>query len=272
MKNITETINHKMKNKLSNFIKKHQFSIAKLVETYGIGRGLVLHVGANLGQECETYESLGFTEIVWVEGWAPFAEELATKLKHKKNHKIITAMISDVDNEYVDFSLASNQGSSTALEVTNNWKNAFSSIDIIQKNRVYCKRLDNLLIEYQLNRSIDFLVMDVEGSELKALKSMGDMLSNVKSALIEVSIRKNYIGGPLLMDIDRYMFTNDFLRVYLKSGAVSGDALYIKSSQVTFFDRAKMYLSAIMLRLAAELRLTDLFVNFKYLAKRLFIR
>jgi len=272
MKHITKIINpNKIRNSILSIIKDQQFSIIKLVERYRIGRGMVLHVGANLGQECEAYELLGFTEIVWVEGWPPFADELESRLKDKKNHKIICAMISDIDNEHVEFSLTSNQGSSTALAVTNNWKSAFSSIDVIQRDRVYCKRLDNLLREYQVNPSIDFMVMDIEGSELKALRSMGSLLSNVKAALIEVSVRKNYIDGPLLRDIDSYMLANGFLRVYLKSGAVSGDALYIRRLKITFFDEAKMHLSAIILRVAAELRLTDLFAHFKNLAKRFFI-
>ena len=47
------------------------------------------------------------------------------------------------------------------------------------------------------------MVLDVEGSELKVLTSLGYFIKNIKFALVEVSLRKNYFGGPLLTDIDK---------------------------------------------------------------------
>jgi FkbM family methyltransferase len=257
-----------MKNFLNKIIKKNKFSIVNLVEKYKIKRNIVLHVGGNVGQEIELYEGLGFDNIIWIEGWPPFADELEKKLKAKSNHKVIRAMISDIGDEYVEFSLASNKGSSTALQVTDNWKKAFSTIDLLEKKRVRCKRLDELLEANGIYVSIDFMVMDIEGSELKALRSMGEGLRNVSAALVEFSIRENYINGPLLSDIDMHMINFGFKRVYIKMGAVSGDALYIQSGVVNFMEKIKMYCSFYVLRFLALCRLTDLLVIMKRLVER----
>ena len=103
MKAIIKIIKINIIRAISLFVRKNKFSIINLVEEFQIERGLVLHVGANLGQEYQAYESLGFSNVVWVEGWEPFANESEFKLKDQKNQIIITAMISDIEDETVEF-------------------------------------------------------------------------------------------------------------------------------------------------------------------------
>jgi FkbM family methyltransferase len=248
-----------IKNMFKSLVEKNKFSIINLVDKFKIGRQVVLHIGGNEGQEVPVYDQLKIEQVIWVEGWPPFADQLAEKIRYKNNHKLIQSMISDVADEYVDFHIASNGGSSTSLKVTEIWKKNFSTITINQKtHKIKCERLDQILTKNNLDDDIDLMVMDIEGAELKALISLGDYIGRVKNALIEVSFRKNFVDGPLLVDIDRFMILHQFTRVYIKVGTVSGDALYSKVERVNIRQRFFMMISAHTIQVAAMLNLTHI--------------
>lgn len=256
-----------MKNFLIKLNNKHKFSLENLIQKYivanhGGTRGVVLHVGGNFGQEAEIYDRSGFISVIWIEGYPKFAKILKKKIKYKNHHKLITAMISDRPNEIVNFSIASNTGSSTALKVTDSWKKTFKEINMVKQVKIKCVRLDYILKLHNLDGKINFLVLDVEGSELKVLTSLGYFIKNIKFALVEVSLRKNYFGGPLLTDIDNYFVKNKFKRIYIKTGPASGDALYKKCKYLGCREKLIMLCSAYLFVTLSFLRLTDLFQYF----------
>ena len=97
----------------------------------------------------------------------------------------------------------------------------------------------------------------MEGAELKALNSLGEKIKSIDFALVEVSIRKNFKDGPLLWDIDNYMIKNKFARIYIKTGAASGDALYKKMDKVQLYWVCKMRMESFLMRILAALQVTD---------------
>jgi FkbM family methyltransferase len=253
-----------IKNALRTLVDRNKFSIINLVSEFKIGRQVVLHVGGNEGQEIPVYDFLKIKKVIWVEGWPPFADRLAEKIHNKENHKLIQSMISDNSNELVDFHIASNGGSSTTLKVTEIWKKNFSTITMNQRiHKIKCERLDHILANNNFDEDIDLMVMDIEGAELKALISLGDYIERVKNALIEVSFRKNFVDGPLLVDIDKFMIHHQFIRVYIKMGTVSGDALYSKVEKVNISQRMFMKISAYAIQAAAILNLTNILKKIK---------
>ena len=257
------------------FLDGFRFSLTRLLEAYKVPRSGCLHVGANFGQEAEVYDHLGFRKVVWVEGYAPYRARLLEAVGSRSNHTVVGLMVSDVEGEQMEFSVASNTGSSTVFEPTDAWRSTFKNLEMVDKETVVCGRLDRVLLaeldEATLN-SLAFLVLDVEGSELKALRSMGRLIENVCFAFIEVSLREIFRNGPLLVDIDRFMLSHSFERIYIKTGAASGDALYRRVSSVGAVRKVWMFLSAYCLQLFATLRLTNAFVWFKQWVKQLTVQ
>jgi hypothetical protein len=78
----------------------------------------------------------------------------------------------------------------------------------------------------------DGLVMDVQGVELRVLKSLGSLLNNFKFVQSEVNLEELYEGCCLIDELDEYLKSFGFERKITKlwdDGAVGwGDALYIK--------------------------------------------
>jgi len=258
-----------MKSFVQRLIAVNLWNLRKIIINNKIQRGSVVHVGANFGQEADVYDECGFQTVIWVEGYKEYAERLRRHVEHRKNHYVIESMVSDVSGEEVDFSIASNTGSSTIFQVTAAWRDAFADISILNSVRVRCERLDRLLPESLIKNRIDLLVLDIEGAELKALKSLGTILPKVESALIEVSLIRNFQGGPLFIDIELYMLSNNFVRVYSKYGVVSGDILYKKVPQVSDFRKCLLKASCRIIMCAARLKLTKVFWKLKQNIKQL---
>jgi hypothetical protein len=96
------------------------------------------------------------------------------------------------------------------------------------------KRLDKIIEDSSIDLSKhDGLVMDVQGVELRVLKSLGSLLNNFKFVQSEVNLEELYEGCCLIDELDEYLKSFGFERKITKlwdDGAVGwGDALYIKN-------------------------------------------
>ena len=93
-------------------------------------------------------------------------------------------------------------------------------------------KIDSLLKDIDLT-GIDFLVMDLQGAELLALKGMGDLLNKFKYAYLEVNRDELYVNGAKVEEIDIYLDNYGFKRKETKMlGFGWGDALYIKDDEL----------------------------------------
>ena len=71
--------------------------------------------------------------------------------------------------------------------------------------------------------------MDIQGVELKALKSLGNLIGKVSVIYTEVNKKEVYKGCDLIEDIDHYLASYGFRRISTRwvLGAGWGDALYL---------------------------------------------
>jgi hypothetical protein len=75
----------------------------------------------------------------------------------------------------------------------------------------------------------NFLNIDVQGTELNVLKSVGDQLGKLDYIYLEVNDLEVYKKCALLDEIDEYLSNFDFIRIKTKmTKAHWGDAFYIK--------------------------------------------
>ena len=121
---------------------------------------------------------------------------------------------------------------STSLLQFGSHLDLYPDITFISEIDVRTKRLDTVIKPHQMP---NFINLDIQGVELAALRSLGNLLLSVDYIYTEVSKKEVYKGGTLVGDLDSYLMINGFKRVatrwYFKEGW--GDALYIRKTKLT---------------------------------------
>lgn len=196
-----------------------------IVKKYGKPRG-ILHCGGNIAEEAKAYDSQGVKDVCWIEANPELIPTLRANVE-QYGHKVIEACVSDMQDFEVVFHISNNAGQSSSFLELGTHKIAHPSVHYVKDIVMKTRRLD------QMGRcwgEYDFIACDLQGSELKALKGLGDDLNNFKYAYIEVNKNHLYVDCPLIGEIDSYLNGFGFRRVETKWAGNSGwgDALYIK--------------------------------------------
>lgn len=194
----------------------------------------VLHIGAHYGEEAPAYESVGIKEVIWIEALPQAFGILSQNMKKYSGmvHHCICACISDVDGEDVTFNVASNEGQSSSYLQFGTHAREHPTVKYVTQIPMKTDRVDTLLERWALEVGSGwFLNIDLQGAELKALKSMEDLLNRFDFAYIEVNAKELYVGCPLVADIDNYLAAFGFTGVETKmTGSGWGDKLYRRSA------------------------------------------
>ena len=137
------------------------------------------------------------------------------------------------EEKEINFGLANNGASSSILPLKEHLK-YYPNIRYDGYRQMTTKRLDKIIEENSIDLfKHDGLVMDVQGVELRVLKSLGPLLNNFKFVQSEVNLEELYEGCCLIDELDEYLKGYGFERKITKlwdDGAVGwGDALYIKN-------------------------------------------
>lgn len=203
-----------------------------IVRKYGRPNG-ILHVGANSGQEAETYHSHGVKKVVWIEALPNVYEKLFNHIKKYPNQIAIKACVSDKDNEEVTFHESNNEGQSSSFLELGTHKTAHPEVHYVKDYKMVTTRLDTLLQNAEIvdyGHGLDMLCMDIQGAEMLALKGLGDMIKQFNKVYLEVNTAYVYEGCALLPEIEKYLkgygFTKREERIFKQWGW--GDALFTK--------------------------------------------
>lgn len=78
---------------------------------------------------------------------------------------------------------------------------------------VPCTRLDTFCKEHGIE-SVDLLWMDLQGGELLAFKSLGEILSTIQVIHTELELNPIYHDQCLFPEVDEFLIQNDFTRVH----------------------------------------------------------
>lgn len=185
----------------------------------------VLHVGANIGEEASVYDELGIKEVHWIEANPYIIEKLNANVS-KYGHETYNFAASDEDGNVILHESSNSSQSSSILELGTH-KVSHPEVNYVRDISVPMFRISYFA---ELFEGLDFLNMDIQGAELKALKGMGNMLYQFKWAYLEVNQAELYKGCALVGEIDEYMEAFRFKRVETKwcGNTGWGDALYIK--------------------------------------------
>lgn len=188
----------------------------------------VLHVGAHDLEEIYDYMSLGVTNIVWVEA-NPFLAESGFKKASSFGQKFLQGLIFDQDDIDLEFNITNNMQSSSVLKFSKH-KKYHPSVDIVNTIKMKSVRLDTLLEKNKIDTSsIDFINLDIQGVELRALKSLGHHLEKIKYIYTEVNSGEVYENNDLIGGIDDFLGKMGFERKETSMTEFEwGDAFYLR--------------------------------------------
>ena len=166
----------------------------------------------------------------------------------KNNITLLKNAISEIDGKVsfypFDLKQYNNMGASSMLKIDFSLRDKYDP-DYNRPNpqkeiTIDGIRLDTFLYNNNIS-NIDLLCIDLQGYELKALKSLGNKIKNVKYILLECSINCTYIGGATFNEINNYLsnfgfkykcsnyFNYDFPDITMK-GFSEFDALFINEN------------------------------------------
>jgi hypothetical protein len=138
---------------------------------------------------------------------------------------VIEACVLDKDDELLSFNISSNSQSSSLLNFGTHSIN-HPEVLVSERVNVKTKKLETIL---QGKDVPDFINLDIQGVELRALKSLGDLINQVEVIYTEVNKRQVYENCDLIQDVDGYLKKYGFRRIDTrwKIEAGWGDALYV---------------------------------------------
>ena len=196
----------------------------ELVKKYNLSINGLLHVGAHECEELNVYEKyIARENILWVEA----LEDKVINLKNKyENINIEQAIVSDIEEE-VTFNVSNNGQSSSIFEFGLHEKyhpNVHYINTLISKTQC----LKDILKKYP-TIPFNFINLDIQGAELKALRGMEEYLNKIDYIYTEVNSDYVYKGCALVTDLDEYLKLFGFNRVdTVWTEYKWGDAFYIK--------------------------------------------
>jgi len=200
-------------------------SMNELYRGWGVQPKVIMHVGAHKAEEFSSYKDSGSTKTYWIEANPILASQLSLRFKGDNSQEVIEAAAWDQDGLELELIITNNTQSSSLLNL-NIHMDLYPDIFEDSRVRVQTSRLDTLLLD---KIAPDFINLDIQGSELKALMGAQDLLVNCKWIYCEVNKVEIYEGCCLVEDLDKYLSAFGFERKWTRwfSNHGWGDALYV---------------------------------------------
>lgn len=199
-----------------------------ICKKYGFLPRGIIHIGAHELEEMSDYTAAGVNNIIWVEG-NPSLIEAGIRKTEGTPQKFLHGLIYDEDDIELEFNITNNMQSSSILKFGKH-KEYHPHVDVIDVIKIKSTRIDTLLENNNIGKNdYDFLNLDIQGVELRAIKSCGEYLDNIKYIYTEVNSGEVYERNDLIEGIDEFLTGKGFSRVETSMTQYEwGDAFYIK--------------------------------------------
>lgn len=204
-------------------------------------RDTVVHVGGHVGHELESYLSLGFQGVLYVEAnpgifpilqehlqfWRSWFEVLERRygmVRVPELRAVQRAAAREAGT--LPFRITQHEPTCSLLEPLD------PQLEVREEVRVQASPLDAILEEQGIDVGrVDYLAIDAQGAELEVLSGAPRLLERVPAVLVEVNYEPRYRGCPSPEDLDGFLVQRGFTR-RLRTGPAPdypvGDALYLR--------------------------------------------
>ena len=211
---------------------------------------LIIHVGADKGQDRGQYLKLGCKKIIWCE-----ADPLNVAYLESRylNDKVINGIIWDFDSEEKDFYVFENSAQNSAIAPSQELNENIRKIITTSTHK-----LDTVI------NSRDFLmptlvVIDVQGAEIEVLTGATNTLSQVQFVVIEIALNpQGYLKAPTQESINNLLKEFGFKPSIARFSHDDSykDQLFLKGSRLRII----------------EIQILDRFFNFLMKSRHLILR
>jgi FkbM family methyltransferase len=188
----------------------------------------VLHIGAHECEELKDYVAHGVpaAAVDWIEANPELVARMAAR-----GIRVHQAAVSDVEAE-LPFHITNNGQSSSLLEFGTH-----------AASYPWCKVVKTLTVKTETLQSVagrtgipvaerNFWNLDIQGAELAALRSAGDLLRHADAIYAEVNTQEVYKGCGQLPELDAFLAEKGFKREMISmTDAGWGDALYVRTME-----------------------------------------
>jgi FkbM family methyltransferase len=199
-------------------------NLDSLKEKYDLKIKGVLHIGAHIGQEFQTYERLGIKNVMFFEP----IKNTFNRLKENIGDKaiLINIALGNKEDEVEMFTEIINEGQSSSVLEPDYHLVRYPWIQFDGKETVKMTKLDKF-IEHK--EKFNFINIDVQGYELEVFKGGSEYLNTIDYVMTEVNRAELYKGCAKIEELDSYLGSYGFNRVETTwEGGTWGDAFYIK--------------------------------------------
>jgi FkbM family methyltransferase len=206
----------------------------KIIKDYDLKISGVLHIGAHIGQEYQSYLDCGITNMVFFEPISKNGDELINRVPTTKNIRIFQLALGNMKG-YVEMHVdTTNEGQSSSILEPGTHLTLHPQVKFSEHTEIVAiNKLDNLI---SIDRSIyNMINIDVQGYELEVFKGAVKTLPFIDIIYSEVNIEEVYKGCALIGEIDNFLNEFNFKRVLTEfpkkeDGSLFpwGDALYLR--------------------------------------------
>lgn len=173
----------------------------------------VVHVGANIGEELDTYASNKVERVMFFEPRPEAFQMLSDRCEQYKNffkELIIHNIALGTSEGTIQMNLASNGQSSSILKPKLHLE-SHPNISFNGTQEVRITRGDKIIMP---GTPIDLLHVDVQGYELEVFKGLGKCLNYVRVIESESNIRELYEGCSQVGEVDKFLSEKGFTRTF----------------------------------------------------------
>lgn len=202
-------------------------SPVEIVEKFGKFKG-VLHVGAHEAQERDDYIAAGIEKRVWVEANPKIVQKLVSTVAGS-NDMVVNAVVSEKDGEDIEFNVASFDQSSSILPLKLH-SFFYGGIVYTGKYKTKSTSLKTILDRIPLSEDLDFINLDIQGAELRAIRGLGEKLLQFRAIYTEINTLELYENCDLMPEMDNFLTSQGFTKIGYKiyENHGWGDALYVR--------------------------------------------
>lgn len=211
--------------------------LGRLIEDYNLRIRGVLHLGAHLGEEAETYSDLDCEPVYWVEANPDLMPRLQTHVDQFYMQFAYEALVTDKAGEEVTFHVTKNL--TTPRGQLDHMSSSILKLGTHRKSSPYVKPSHDItcisttvdLLVEENGMEFNFMNLDLQGAELLALHGARHTLDGVDAIYTEVNNKQVYQGCAQVGELDEFLALYDMVRVeteWASPTAGWGDALYVR--------------------------------------------
>ena len=186
----------------------------------------ILHVGAHLCEELARYQKYASDNIIWIEADPDTCKKAQDRFP---NECILNYLVTDEDDVHYQFNVANNNESSSIFDFGTH-QNYHKDVEFIGKKILRSKRIDTIYKEHGFREDYaNFLNIDIQGAELLALKSMGELIKNFDYVYVEVNTEEVYKNCALLDELKIFLKNHGLeMQNIVMTACKWGDAFFVR--------------------------------------------